>query len=228
MRSTLAADQPFTEEDLRQMVLRLAHEIRNPLATIKSAAQLLEHLQQPDGEIAEFYSSIHTEIGRIDMVVRDMQRYARLDEQPAKSVDVGEAVRHSVEAETAGSACDGNRIEVIEGPQTMVLMDQAQLEGAVRELLSNAIRFSPEAGDIRVSWEYRDGSDVQIHVDDNGPGISEEVEARMLRPFFSTSIQGTGLGLNIVARTAQISGGCLRWRNLNGGGARFTIVVPRV
>ncbi|MCP4897111.1 MAG: HAMP domain-containing histidine kinase [bacterium] len=228
MRSTLAADQPFTEEDLREMVLRLAHEIRNPLATIKSAAQLLEHLQKPEGEIAEFYSSIHTEIDRIDMVVRDMHRYARLDIDTAKSVDVGESVRTAVEAEFSENGEDGDRVEIIEGPATLVLMDQAQLESALCELLSNGIRFSPPVGRIRVFWQHHDRAMVQIHVDDSGPGISYEVEQNMLRPFFSTSTQGTGLGLNIVARTAQLSGGSLRWQNLEGGGARFTITVPRM
>ncbi len=227
MPATLATERPFTEEDLREMVLRLAHEIRNPLAAIKSAAQLLEHLNKPEGETVEYFASIHDEIDRINRVLSDMQRYARLDSPVVGRIDVGRTVRLAVEEETSGDATIRERIDVHAGPKSSVLANQTTLSDAVRELLSNSIRYSPPTSRIRVSWENGDELSVRIVVEDRGPGISDAVEGKMLRPFFSTSTQGTGLGLNIVARTARLLGGNLSWNNVEDGGARFVITVPR-
>lgn len=97
----------LSEEEFSEMVIRLAHEIRNPLSTIKTAVQLIQHLSQPHSQFAEYYDSIISQVGRIDQTINDMQRFARLtashpvDLQLAKIVD--EAVwRHRNEARAAG------------------------------------------------------------------------------------------------------------------------------
>lgn len=218
----------FTEDDLREMVLRLAHEIRNPLATIKSAAQLLEHLQPPDDELADYYTSIYAEVTRIDSVIRDLQRYARLDVQTARAVSVDDVVATAVDGVTASDRAAVGRVEVVGGPATQVLIDPTQLEIALAEILKNALRLSEDAAPVGVSWEHRDHSLVAIAVDDSGPGVSDKVREKMFRPFFSTSTQGTGLGLNIVAKTCELAGGSLTFENLQPTGARFTLVIPRV
>jgi len=218
----------FTEDDLSEMVLRLAHEIRNPLATIKSAVQLLEHIQRPEGEIAEFYDSIHTEVARIDRVVRDMQCYVRLDTHTATRITVAEAVASVVEAVRSERGLPGSCVQVIEGPASSILVDRVQLETALRELVDNAIRFSPEQAHVTVSWRSNDHGVVSIDVDDSGCGVADAVKHRIFRPFFSTSTQGTGLGLNIVARVAELAGGELEFCALDAGGTRFTVTLPRV
>lgn len=221
-------DAGFTEEDLREMVLRLAHEIRNPLATIKSAVQLIEHLQSPKGDVAEFHASIHLEIDRIDKVVRDMQRFVRLDLNTSSAKEASAIVRSAVEliASTAtGSKAD---LEVAPGPDAKVLVDAPQVEAAFAELIDNAVRYSPPGEAIIVGWELPDERHVELFVVDRGPGVAPGQADRILRPFFSTSTQGTGLGLNIALRTAQIAGGTVTWQNLAAAGARFAIVLPRI
>jgi signal transduction histidine kinase len=210
------------------MVLRLAHEIRNPLATIKSAIQLLEHLQRPRGEVAEYYDSIQAEVARIDRVVRDMQVFVRLDPQTASQARIEEVVSAAVEAQTSSARGRSSLLRNGGGPHATVLVDRAQLEHAVRELIDNAVRFSPPSSEIHVRWRLLEPSQVAIEVEDHGPGVSPDLVDRIMRPFFSTSTQGTGLGLNIVARTAVIAGGELRWSNLAEGGARFSLVLPRL
>lgn len=225
MRNTSGSTGPFTEEDLKEMVLRLAHEIRNPLATIKSAVQLIEHLQPPDDEIVEFHSTIHSEIDRIDKVVRDMQRFIRLDGNEAEVVSIADVIVLAVD--TIASRRD-TEVRVVSGPEARVLVDAVQLKAALVELIDNSARLSPPGAPVVVSWECLEDGLVAISVEDRGPGVPPSDESRILRPFYSTSIHGTGLGLNIALRTAQIVGGNLRWTNLDGGGARFTISIPRL
>jgi len=225
MSTTCVSSGPFTEEDLKEMVLRLAHEIRNPLATIKSAVQLIEHLQPPEGEVVEFHATIHSEIDRIDKVVRDMQRFIRLDGNEASVVRIADVVALAVE--TIASRRDTG-VEVVPGPEARVLVDEAQLEAALVELVDNSTRLSPPEGAVTVMWECLDNGMVAVSVEDRGPGIAPAEASRILRPFYSTSTQGTGLGLNIVLRTAQILGGTLEWSNRSGGGACFTISIPRL
>jgi two-component system sensor histidine kinase CreC len=218
----------FTEEDLREMVLRLAHEIRNPLATIKSAVQLIEHLQPPRADVCEFHASIHLEIDRIDKVVRDMQRFVRLDLNTAVSRNVSTIVAHAVEAGTPRAVSSSVRIVVEPGPEASVLGDAAQLEAALFELIDNAVRVSPPDAQVKVDWHLGEDRDVVLQVTDSGPGVDPKHVDRIFRPFFSTSTHGTGLGLNIAQRTAQIAGGSLKWQNLESVGARFSMILPRV
>ncbi len=227
MGSSVGREDPFTQDDLRTMVLRLAHEIRNPLATIKSAAQLLEHIQQPEGDTAEYFDGILDEVHRIDRVVRDMQRYARLDTGKGTTVAIGEAVAEAIEALRDDLDARGSEVQVRGGPAAPLVMGHDQLVEALRELISNAVRFSPAGSTTRVCWREHGSSMVRIDVEDEGPGIPADKSQRILRPFFSTSTQATGLGLNIVAKTTRLAGGGLSWENAQGGGARFSITLPR-
>ncbi|MCD4750805.1 MAG: HAMP domain-containing histidine kinase [Thermoanaerobaculales bacterium] len=222
----MSPHRTLSEEDLREMVLRLAHEIRNPLATIQSAVQLLDHLQKPEGEVKDFYSSILTEVGRIDCVVRDMQRFVRLDSHTAAQLPVGDVAAAAVESLKSRWPSDGDRIRLRPGEDAYVLIDWMQVETAISELIENALRFSPPNSPVVVSWSKAEKRMVQVTVEDQGPGINEKLKDRILRPFFSTSTQGTGLGLNIAARVAELAGGRLEWENLHPQGTKFTLVLP--
>jgi len=219
-------DHPLTEDDLREMVLRLAHEIRNPLATIQSAVQLLEHLQKPKGEETEFFESIYIEVKRIDNVVRDMHRFARLDAHTATSFTIQEAVQAAIETASSGTPGKSPMIDNVGGPQAFVLMDRNQLEEAIGEVLNNALNFSPNGTRVTISWRFAEPHMAAIDVEDSGPGIAADLEDRILRPFYSSSTHGTGLGLNIVSRTCRLNGGRLEWSNRTGGGSRFTLILP--
>jgi signal transduction histidine kinase len=221
-------EDSFTEEDLRQMVLRLAHEIRNPLATIKSAVQLIEHLQPPKADVEEFFLGIHTEIHRIDSVVRDMQRYVRLDFHTAAAVPVTQVVEAAVESVREAAEASGSKVEVVPGPAVTVLADSVQLQAAIGELLENALRFGSPGSAVIIRWSLEGDHVFSIDVEDDGPGIAPDLADRVLRPFFSSSTQGTGLGLNIAVRAARLAGGDLTWSNRTQGGACFTLTLPRL
>ncbi len=96
---------------------------------------------------------------------------------------------------------------------------------ALGELLANAIRFSPAGAEITVSWQTAQGA-IEVSVEDEGPGVDDRLSERLTRPFFSTSTQGTGLGLNIVSKICRLAGGELVWQNRPERGCRFTMKLP--
>ena len=220
--TTVAA---FTEDDWREMVLRLAHEIRNPLATIKSGVQLVQHVEKPEGETAECLTSVLGQVERIDATVRDMQRFVRIGTGSPERTELGPAVEDAVAQHRDPARAAGVSLVVAGGPRVHGKIDPRNLALAVGELLANAVRFSPAGCEVSVSWQTSRGS-VAVHVDDEGPGVGDQLSERIARPFFSTSTQGMGLGLNIVSKICRLAEGELLWRNLPERGCRFSLRLP--
>jgi two-component system, NtrC family, sensor histidine kinase PilS len=214
--------QALSEDDLREMVLRLAHEIRNPLATIKSAVQLVQRLANLEDAVGEHLDSVLSQVDRIDVTVHEMQRFARIGAGAPVAVDVQGGVDDALAKTPPGHA----RLAVAGGPTLRVHIEPENLRLALRELVDNARRYSPPGATVMLSWARAGEGLVAIHVDDEGPGVPAEYTERILRPFFSTSTQGTGLGLNIVEKVCRLAGGRLEWRNLAGRGCRFSLVLP--
>jgi len=135
-------------------------------------------------------------------------------------------VARGVETALDGGEHGSGRVIVQGGPRATLLVDRDQLESALVELLDNALRFTPSDGTVSVSWWLVADGLVGIDVEDEGPGVSDELRDRILRPFFSSTTHGTGLGLNIVSRMCHLLGGRLEWSNRPVAGARFTMVLP--
>jgi signal transduction histidine kinase len=218
--------EDFTADDLREMVLRLAHEIRNPLATIQSAVQVEKHLGEPNKRKTSYAEVVLTEVARINATLMELQRFVELEAKPARPVAVAQAIIEAVERAQEQAELATVRLVTAGGPQTSLLIDRDHLQTALTELLGNAIRSSPLGATVSVSWERNDQEVVAVHIDDQGPGVRPEHVNRILRPFFSTEAHATGLGLNVTQRICQLAGGDLRWRNRPFGGCRFTLELP--
>jgi len=215
--------------DLREMVLRLAHQIRNPLATIKSGIQLVQHLQPEDGEVNEYLDAALVEVERINRTIADMQRVIRLATATAVSAPVAGIVEEAIARCSEGARRAGVALVVGGGPAAEVLADRGQLVDAVAELVHNAVEFSPADTSVSVGWQAGASHEVRIEVSDACGGIPGTTAGRIFNPFFSTSTRGTGLGLNIVQRICALGAGELEWSNLDDGtGCRFSIVMPGV
>ncbi|NOZ95662.1 MAG: HAMP domain-containing histidine kinase [Acidobacteria bacterium] len=216
----------LSEGDVREMLARLAHEIRNPLANVDSSAQLLARLGDLDESSERLVSGIRSQVKRIDEVIRAMQRFIRLDQQTASGMRIDEAVRLGLQIIAGRGRTRTSSLRVEPGPECVVLTDPNLLPAAIAEVLDNAFTFSPAGRTVTVAWSQTGTHELHIVIDDEGPGIASDIENRIIRPFFSTSTRGIGLGLNIAQRACRLLGGDLSWRNLPGRGARFVINVP--
>ncbi len=219
----------LTKIDMREMVLRLAHEIRNPLATIKSGIQLVQHLLPPDAEVKEYLQAALVEVERINRTVSDMQRVIRLDLATARATPIAEIVDEALSRCAAAATEAKVTVECPGNTTSHVLADPSQMIEAITELVGNAINFSPPGSTIGISCVSTTDQMVRIDVIDACGGISPSTAQRMFHPFYSTSTHGTGLGLNIVQRICELGGGRLQWENLaDRSGCRFSIFMPEV
>jgi len=217
------------EYDLREMVLRLAHQIRNPLATIKSGIQLVQHLMPVEGEIEEYLDAALVEVERINRTVVDMQRVIRLDSATAQVRPVSQIVNEAISRCLPKARMSSITIESLKGPELQILADPSQMVEAISELIGNGIEFSRAQSSVVISWSSPGEHLVQIDISDGCGGILDSVRDRMFNPFYSTSTRGTGLGLNIVQRICELGGGYLKWKNsADGSGCCFSIFMPEV
>jgi len=214
----------LTSQDVTEMVLRLAHEIRNPLATIKSSIQLVRRLEMSAQDSAPHFETALRHIERIHSTLREIERFVSLEEGDTGEVRVDAAVSGAVDLVTDYAREHDVRLDIEGGPEVSVIMDRRHLQIVLGELLENALDASEPGGSIALSWE-REAPMILLHVDDEGSGVAADHAANILRPFFSTQTHGIGLGLNVVKRICDISGGNLEWLPRTGKGCRFTVTL---
>ncbi len=213
---------------LGQLSATIAHEVRNPLAVIRSAAQSLgESVAAGDAEGERACRFITAEIDRLTNVVGALLAFAkplRLDLRPV-------AVDELFDGALLLAGPDLVRAHVrVARPPAMLppLRVQADVD-LVRQvlvgLLVNAVEAAGRDGEISLDARDRDGA-VEIDVADSGPGVPAEIRARIFEPFFTTRARGTGLGLPIARQIVEAHGGKLDVGERRGGGARFTVRLP--
>jgi signal transduction histidine kinase len=222
---------------LGQMAAQVAHEVKNPLSSIKSIAQVMREenaLKDYDRDL----ELIISEIDRLNRTVSQLLAFSRpshADSQPVPLADVVSAcvVMAGIEAEERG-------VEVNVQSSSEVTLTGTQA-GALREALSNLVinavqatgpggnvtvesRVQSDAAGSRVTDEWR----LVLAVTDTGPGISEQEQPRVFEPFYSTKSRGTGLGLAIVQRRIVEIGGAVELTSPveDGRGTRFRLIVP--
>ncbi len=208
---------------LGQMAAVLAHEIRNPLSSIKGFAQY--HLEQSgDPELREDLAIIVKETARLERLTANLLAYARpLDifneefalEEFCREVLKGLAIRE-----------EGRRL-VAKCDQGHILTDRGKLMQIVINLVQNGLEAVKEQPDGRVWLEMviNDG-ELIITVEDNGPGLPEEVRSRLFEPFVTTKTRGTGLGLAIVKRLCTAMGGRVSVGSSEKGGVKAVVRLP--
>jgi two-component system sensor histidine kinase HydH len=211
---------------LGQMSAVLAHEIRNPLASLKGNAQLLARAL-PEGELPRRKADrVVDEAVRLERLTNDLLEFARLAELRRTSVDPTALAREVAEATTAGSPTGAPAgfigIDSASAPAAWS-MDRERMRQVLANLMSNAV----QAGDgrVQVSVARADGQLV-YEVRDHGAGIAEEDLGRIFEPFYTKRVRGTGLGLAVARRLVELHGGSIEADNAPGGGARFRVRIP--
>jgi two-component system phosphate regulon sensor histidine kinase PhoR len=214
-------------------VANVSHELRTPLTAIRGYVEALSEGDADPDETRRFLEIITRHALRMERLVKDLLRLARLDAGQEtldiSVVDVSNLIR-SVIADLL-PAVDARRqhveVDVHPGAET-VRADPAKLHDALRNLVANAITYSPEQAVVRVVVRPA-GDYIAIDVVDDGPGIPEADLLRVFERFYRVDKSrardpgGTGLGLAIVRHLIELHGGRVGAENRQEGGARFTI-----
>jgi two-component system phosphate regulon sensor histidine kinase PhoR len=219
----------------RDFVANVSHELRTPLTSIRGYVEALAEGEADPEETPRFLEIIMRHTLRMERLVKDLLRLARLD-AGQEVLEVSECdVRRLVQSVTSDLeptlSAREQHVEVdIAADVETVRADPSKLHDALRNLISNASTYSPEQSTIRISAR-RDREFVAIQVQDEGPGIPEEDLSRVFERFYrvdksrSRDPGGTGLGLAIVRHLVELQGGKVFAENRAGGGARFTIML---
>ena len=215
-------------------VSTISHELRTPLTSISGYVELAR--EQADPETNGYLEVVERNAGRLLTLVNDLLFVARLQsgrlELELEHIDVGRLVAESV-ASAKPQALDAN-VELrlrLSGGDTAVRGDRRRLGQVVDNLVSNAIKFSPDAGTVDLSVEQRNGF-ILIEVEDHGIGIPEVERERLFERFFRTQgaldrqIPGTGLGLYITKSIVEAHGGTVAAHSVAGEGSSFVVELP--
>jgi PAS domain S-box-containing protein len=209
---------------LGQMAAVVAHEVKNPLAGIKGAMQVLMSRRPPGDPEMSVMRDIVARIDALDDLIQDLMMYAR--PRPARLAPVN--LRHVIdEALTmlrrgpAGSALNVR----IDGDVGDVIVDPDLMRATVLNLLLNAGQAMHGTGDVQITTAARDGH-WTIQVRDTGPGIPPDLRDQVLEPFFTTKARGGGLGLPIAKRVAELHGGTLTLAFPADGGTVVSVEAP--
>ncbi|CAM4337124.1 sensor histidine kinase KdpD [Myxococcus xanthus] len=198
----------------------LAHELRNPLASLKGHAQLLAERVERDAVLAPKADRVVSEAVRLEQLMNDLLGFVASGELRRVEADPNDVLRAAVES--TGAA----RVEARYLPdRTPWPLDAGRLQQALENVLRNAVQASPEGQRVEATVERQDSSLV-FTVKDHGPGIAAGEEERIFEPFITGRMRGVGLGLAITRRIVELHGGTVSARSHAGGGAEFRLTVP--
>jgi two-component system sensor histidine kinase PilS (NtrC family) len=213
-----------------ELAAGLAHEIRNPLASIAGSSQLLRESPEVSGESATLLEIIERETKRLNGLISDFLAYTGHSLRNASPVDVGTLMKEVVEAVRAGEGRGkGVAVEFPGAGELPVEGDAEQLTQVAWNLIRNAVEATPPGGRIRVDVfaQIRHGVRyVVATVSDSGEGIDPKNLDRIFNPFFTTKEGGTGLGLSISQRIVHYHKGFIEVRSTPGGGSTFSVFLP--
>jgi two-component system sensor histidine kinase ChvG len=213
----------------------VSHELKNPLASIGSASELLEEIEDPEDR-KRFVGRIREDVRRLERLISGVREVSRLDADlealPAESVKLAPLL------EGIAKAAGGRRLPLevelaIEDPALQVKASADRLLQVCENLLDNAASFSPPGATVSLRLR-RAGRQAVIEIEDRGPGIPPEHLERIFERFFSyrpgqsDASSHTGLGLAIVKAIVEGYGGRIEARNAGGGGALFEVQLPLV
>lgn len=224
------------EKELNELKSRFvstaSHEFRTPLSAIITSAALIDRYAAPEGEAnrARHVQTIKASVQSLTNILND---FLSLDKLEKGKVELAPSrfpfldfVREVVEEMRALTKPEQTIRHLHQGEAGEVLLDAKLLRSVLQNLLSNAIKYSAEATEIRLLTR-RVGSELEMAVEDHGIGIPDSDQGHLFETFFrgrnAASIQGTGLGLNIVKRCVDLMGGTVEFASQEGAGSRFLV-----
>jgi signal transduction histidine kinase len=209
---------------LGELSASLAHEIRNPIGVINTSAALLDKADTP-AKRAELTHMIREESARVGNLVQDFLQLSRFRQPSFALIDPAAPMERALATALAGRS----NVQVdkrLDHDGALVSADAGLLQQAWGNIFTNAVQaMGAGGGELHIETRLADGQ-VELAVEDSGPGIPPEILPRLFEPFFTTKEQGTGLGLSIANTLIEANSGRLQVQSPQRGGARFTMTLP--
>jgi len=228
-----------------EVAAEVAHEVRNPLSGIKGYAGLLERDLAGNPGCLALVGKIKEGIVALEAIATNLLEAGRPIVLERRRIDLVPQVRRVIELLEMATAGDGRsitfRLPGGDGP-FYCNVEPERVRQALTNLVANAADAAGDGGVVTVEiyasgqGGARSGDEsvlgrgrelACVSVSDTGPGISDEVRERMFSPFFTTRAEGTGLGLHLARKIANLHGGDIRYRSLEAGGSQFIMEIPR-
>ncbi len=213
---------------LGELSAGLAHEIKNPLAGIKGAIDVIRDSLPHSDVHRNVLGDVLHEVNRIDQIVRDLLTYAKPRPPSHTEINLVEIAQRMIAIARQSSQNGSSSIDLdLRGRIPEFTGDQIQLEQVLLNLLLNAQHAVRSDGRIVVQIRYdRTSGTIRVAVEDNGCGIPEEIRRKIFQPFFTTRTDGTGLGLATCLKNVQYHGGTIDVQSKLGKGTRFIVTLP--
>lgn len=213
--------------EIGQLAASLAHEIKNPLAGISGAIQIIREDLGREHPHSGILGEVMGQIQRLDAVVKDLLVYARPTDPRFETCDIDATVRRVLTVLRGEPAMQGVPIRYTQnGSMPEIEADEGKIEQLVLNLLLNGGHACREGGDVEVTTHCTPDT-VTLIVSDTGHGMDEKTLARATEPFFTSKAKGTGLGLSICKSIADAHNGTFSLESKPGAGTRAEIVLPR-
>lgn len=209
---------------LGEFATAIAHEVRNPMATMKTSAQALAR-READPERRALLNDIVAEIDRLGRVMQDLLEYGRPRQAVPVPVPAREMLRRVQSLMASTAARRGISLNVQGEADLMVLADADQMQQVLINLLINALDATPKSGLVSLRV-FREAQCVVVEVRDTGGGIAAHLLDKVTQPFFTTKVGGTGLGLAICSQLVDLNGGTLRIVSSEGQGTTVRLFLP--
>lgn len=226
-----------TEEVRNDFVANVSHELKTPVGAVSLLAEALESSADDPEAVRRFAKRMHKESARLAALVQDIIELSRLQganvAQQGRPVDINTVVSEAVDRSQLPAEAKNIQLVVGGRADAMVYGDQDLLVTALRNLIDNAIRYSPENTRVGVGVRAKDGL-VAVSVTDQGEGLSPEDQERVFERFYrvdsarSRHTGGTGLGLSIVKHVISNHGGEVTLWSQPGQGSTFTVRLPEM
>jgi len=208
-----------------QLAAGIAHEIRNPLTSVKMIVQLLRRRFQEDEAALESIQAILDEINRLEVIINGLLDFARPMElalKPTRVTDVMNDVLKFMEADMRH-----RKIQLINGVDNKlpeVMLDADRMKQVFMNVILNSMQAMPEGGELTFNYHYdAENCSVQVNISDTGTGMSQEVLSHAFEPFFSTKSGGAGLGLANVKKIMEQHGGNIQIETIAGQGTKVIL-----
>lgn len=210
---------------LGRLVAGVAHEVRNPLASLHATAEMFLDDYDEGHRKRRMVELNFEEVKRLEGVVERFLSFARPGPPVRAREEVAELLERVKALSTSTAKERGIAIDVQSPADEHVVVDGDQILQVLLNLVLNAVDASPDKATVVVRGRC-EGDTCVVEVEDRGPGVPRELQERIFDPFFTTRASGTGLGLSLANQIAEAHGGSIVYESREGGGARFCLRLP--